>query len=88
MDGSWVLATARSEKSEKGGVEPYGRGLEIMKTDRQHHIYPRTSLRNLRPISVGKVLKPLSAEDDILQEMLSEPKPPPLTGVPREKDQS
>lgn len=32
---------------------------------------PGRSLRDLKPISVGRVLKPLSPDDDILDEMLN-----------------
>lgn len=45
---------------------------QAMEEYRQRHIQRQTSLRDLRPVSVGKVLKPLSTEDDILQEMLHE----------------
>jgi hypothetical protein len=36
----------------------------------ERHLLTPTSLKNLRPSSVGQVLKPLSDKDDILQEML------------------
>jgi predicted CopG family antitoxin len=43
---------------------------QAMEEYRQQHIRPRTTLRDLRPSSVGKVLEPLSPEDDTLEEML------------------
>ncbi len=36
----------------------------------QHHIHQQTSLKNVQPVSVGKVLKPLTQDDDFLGEML------------------
>lgn len=32
----------------------------------------KTSLRDIRPVSAGKVLQPLSSEDDLLGEMLED----------------
>jgi len=46
---------------------------QAMEEFRRQHIRPQTTLRNLRPSSVGRVLKPLSAEDDTLGEMLDGP---------------
>ena len=43
---------------------------EAMASYRDLYIRPRKSLRNLQPLSLGKVLKPLSPEDDLLGEML------------------
>lgn len=43
---------------------------EAMELYRDQHIRSRTNLRDLRPLSLGKVLKPLGPEDDLLEEML------------------
>ncbi|MEW6363477.1 MAG: hypothetical protein AB1714_02435 [Acidobacteriota bacterium] len=43
---------------------------EAMMEYRDRRIRPRTSLADLRPSSVGKVLKPLTRRDDLLGEML------------------
>jgi hypothetical protein len=32
---------------------------------------PATSLRNMKPSSLGKMIRPLSAEDDLLDEMIN-----------------
>ena len=37
---------------------------------RQQHIHPQTTLRDLQPSSVGRVLEPLSTTDDALENML------------------
>jgi hypothetical protein len=46
---------------------------EAMAAYRDLHIRPRHSLKNLPPLSLGEVTKPLSAEDDVLGEMLDAP---------------
>lgn len=43
---------------------------EAMALYRDQYIRSRWSLRDLQPLSLGKVLEPLGAEDDILAEML------------------
>jgi Arc/MetJ-type ribon-helix-helix transcriptional regulator len=43
---------------------------EAMQLYRDERIRPRQSLRTLRPLSLGKVLRPLTREDDLLEEML------------------
>lgn len=45
---------------------------EAMEVYRQERIRPRTTLRDLRPSSVGAVLHPLRPNDDLLQEMLDD----------------
>lgn len=42
---------------------------EAMEQYWKERICPQTSLRDWRPSSLGKVLRPLSAEDDLLGEM-------------------
>jgi hypothetical protein len=43
---------------------------EAMEAYRNSHIRPRPSLRDLRPLSLGKVRKPIGPGDDLLGEML------------------
>jgi hypothetical protein len=43
---------------------------EAMELFRRQRIHPRTSLTGLRPLNLGKTLKPLSRHDDLLGEML------------------
>ncbi len=43
---------------------------EAMALYRDQCIRSRQSLRDLQPMSLGKVLRPLSADDDLLAEML------------------
>ena len=43
---------------------------EAMDLFRRERIRPRTSLRKLKPLQLGKTLKPLSSRDDLLGEML------------------
>lgn len=43
---------------------------EAMEGYRQQYLRPRRSLSSFRPRSVGRVLKPLTAEDELLSEML------------------
>ena len=45
---------------------------EAMEEYRQAHIARRTSLRDCRPVSVGGSIQPITAEDDLLGEMLDE----------------
>ena len=44
---------------------------EAMALYRDQSIRSRKSLRDLQPMSLGKVLKPLSADDDLFAEMLN-----------------
>lgn len=43
---------------------------EAMDLFRRERIRPRTSLAELKPLHLGKTLKPLSGRDDLLGEML------------------
>ena len=45
---------------------------EAMEEFRQAHILRRTSLRDRRPVSAGGPIQPITAEDDLLGEMLDE----------------
>lgn len=43
---------------------------EAMELFRNQRIRPRTSLAALRPLNLGKTLRPLTNRDDLLEEML------------------
>ena len=43
---------------------------EAMTLYRDQRIRPRGSLRDLTPLALGEVLRPLTVEDDLLDEML------------------
>jgi hypothetical protein len=43
---------------------------EAMESYRRERLRPRHDLRSLRPRSLGKVLEPLSPQDDLLGEMV------------------
>jgi hypothetical protein len=43
---------------------------EAMDLFRNERIRPRTSLAKLKPLDLGKTLKPLSSRDDLLGDML------------------
>lgn len=43
---------------------------EAMESYRRECLTPRVDLKSFRPRSVGKVIRPLSGEDDLLDEML------------------
>lgn len=45
---------------------------EAMERYRREHLTPRHDLTGFRPRSVGRVLRPLSDEDDLLDELLDE----------------
>lgn len=47
---------------------------EAMEAYRQTHMQRRTSLRDLRPISVGGPIAPITRDEDILGEMLDDPR--------------
>lgn len=47
---------------------------EAMEVYRQLHMDRRTSLRDRRPASVGGPIQPITGEDDILGEMLDDPR--------------
>jgi predicted transcriptional regulator len=45
---------------------------QAMEEFHRTHLQPAGSLRDLSPVSLGKVLRPLSAGDDLLEDMLDE----------------
>lgn len=45
---------------------------EAMEAYRRSHLTPEADLRQFQPVSLGRVLRPLSPDDDLLDEMLGE----------------
>lgn len=43
---------------------------EAMEAYRHEHLRPRRDLKSFRPRSVGRVIEPLSKDDDLLTEMM------------------
>jgi hypothetical protein len=43
---------------------------EAMESYRRQHLRPRSDLKGFRPVSAGRVLRPLTPDDDLLGEML------------------
>jgi Arc/MetJ-type ribon-helix-helix transcriptional regulator len=43
---------------------------EAMEQFRRQHMQPQTSLRTLRPVSVGGPIQPLSLDDDLFEELI------------------
>ena len=43
---------------------------EAMEDYRRTRLQPRSGLQHFEPVSVGRVLRPLSSDDDLLGEML------------------
>lgn len=48
---------------------------EAMEDYRERRIIRSTTLADLSPVSVGRVLRPLGRDDDLLQEMLADDRP-------------
>lgn len=47
---------------------------EAMEEYRRTRLTPRRDLRHFEPVSVGRVMHPLAASDDLLDEMLAAPR--------------
>ena len=47
---------------------------EAMELFRNQRIRPRTSVAALKPLNLGKTLRPLTNRDDLLGEMLNDPR--------------
>ena len=45
---------------------------EAMEAYRRSHLAPKADLRQFQPVSLGRILRPLSADDDLLAEMLGD----------------
>ena len=60
---------AYAEKTERKASELIREAMEIY---RQTHMQRRTTLRDIRPTSVGGPILPVSGDDDLLGEMLDD----------------
>jgi hypothetical protein len=47
---------------------------EAMELFRNQHIRPRTSVATLKPLNLGKTIRPLISRNDLLGEMLHDPR--------------
>lgn len=56
-----------AQRTDRTAAELIREAMELFRNER---IRPRTSLANLKPLDLGKPLKPLSHRDDLLGEML------------------
>ena len=56
-----------ARKTDRTAAELIREAMELFRNDR---IRPRTSVAKLKPLDLGKTLRPLSSRDDILGEML------------------
>ncbi|HWL93597.1 MAG TPA: hypothetical protein VNT79_08670 [Phycisphaerae bacterium] len=50
-------------------LPPADRAELVAEVDHTSGSQPRPSLREIQPVSVGRILQPLSPDDDLLQEM-------------------
>jgi hypothetical protein len=48
---------------------------EAMESYRREHITPRRDLTEFRPRSLGRMLRPLTGDDDLLDELLDDGRP-------------
>jgi hypothetical protein len=58
---------AYAEKTDRKAAELIREAMEMY---RQTHMHRRTSLRDIRPTSVGGPIQPITGDDDLLGEML------------------
>ena len=58
---------AHAQRTDRKAAELIREAMDLFRIER---IRPRTSLANLKPLNLGKTLKPLSSRDDMLGEML------------------
>lgn len=56
-----------AQRTDRTTAELIREAMEMFRTQR---IRPRTSLAALKPLNLGKMLKPLSNRDDLLGDML------------------
>jgi hypothetical protein len=56
-----------ARKSDRTAAELIREAMELFRNER---IRPRTSLAALKPLDLGKTLRPLTGRDDLLGEML------------------
>ena len=56
-----------AQRTDRTAAELIREAMDLFRNER---IRPRTSLAALKPLNLGKTLKPLSNRDDLLGEML------------------
>ena len=56
-----------ARKTDRTAAELIREAMELFRNQR---IRPRTSVAALKPLNLGKTLRPLSSRDDVLGEML------------------
>jgi hypothetical protein len=60
---------AHANRTDRTAAELIREAMELFRNQR---IRPRTSLAALRPLNLGKPLRPLTSRDDLLGEMLND----------------
>jgi hypothetical protein len=58
---------AHAQRTDRTAAELIREAMDLFRNER---IRPRTSLAALKPLNLGKTLRPLSSRDDLLGEML------------------
>jgi hypothetical protein len=58
---------AHAQRTDRTAAELIREAMELFRSQR---IRPRTSLATLKPLDLGKPLRPLAKRDDLLGEML------------------
>jgi hypothetical protein len=56
-----------AQRTDRTAAELIREAMDLFRNER---IRPRTSLAALKPLNLGKTLRPLSSRDDLLGEML------------------
>jgi hypothetical protein len=56
-----------AQRTDRTAAELIREAMDLFRNER---IRPRTSLRDLKPLNLGKTLKPLLRRDELLNEML------------------
>jgi hypothetical protein len=56
-----------AQRTDRTAAELIREAMDLFRNER---IHPRTSLAALKPLNLGKTLRPLSRQDDLLGEML------------------
>ncbi|TAK99014.1 MAG: hypothetical protein EPO07_11260 [Verrucomicrobia bacterium] len=56
-----------AQRTDRTAAELIREAMELFRSQR---IRPRTSLAGLKPLNLGKTLRPLTSRDDLLGEML------------------
>lgn len=56
-----------AQRTDRTAAELIREAMDLFRAER---IHPRTSLADLKPLNLGKTLRPLSSREDLLGEML------------------